>query len=47
MTHTAASDNSNNNNNDVDPIPAIAHAIGGSLGSALALLLLYPLERSK
>lgn len=26
-------------------IPAIVHAFGGSVGSALALLLLYPLER--
>eukprot|EP00980_Cylindrotheca_fusiformis_P007812 scaffold1669_cov129-Cylindrotheca_fusiformis.AAC.23 len=27
--------------------PPIAHAIGGSLGSALALLLFYPLERAR
>ncbi len=27
--------------------PPLAHAIGGSLGSALALMLLYPLERAK
>lgn len=30
-----------------DTAPPIAHAIGGSLGSALALLLLYPLERAR
>jgi hypothetical protein len=27
--------------------PPVAHAIGGSLGSALALLLFYPLERAR
>ena len=29
----------------MDKIPPLAHAVGGSVGSALALLLLYPLER--
>jgi adenine nucleotide transporter 17 len=28
-------------------IPPVAHAIGGSIGSALSLLLLYPLERAR
>ena len=28
-------------------IPPIGHAIGGSIGSALALLLFYPLERAR
>lgn len=32
---------------DTSSMPAIVHAIGGSLGSASALLLLYPLERAK
>ena len=30
-----------------DAAPPMAHAIGGSLGSALALLLFYPLERAR
>ena len=30
-----------------DTAPPLAHAVGGSLGSALALLLLYPLERAR
>ena len=29
------------------PTPPVAHAIGGALGSSLALLLLYPLERAR
>lgn len=29
------------------PAPPVAHAIGGSLGSAIALLLFYPLERAR
>lgn len=32
---------------DTSAMPAFVHAIGGSLGSASALLLLYPLERAK
>ena len=28
-------------------IPPLGHAIGGALGSALALLLFYPLERAR
>jgi solute carrier family 25 (peroxisomal adenine nucleotide transporter), member 17 len=28
-------------------VPPLGHAIGGSIGSALALLLLYPLERAR
>ena len=32
---------------DASAMPAFVHAIGGSLGSASALLLLYPLERAK
>jgi adenine nucleotide transporter 17 len=32
---------------DTAAMPAFVHAIGGSLGSASALLLLYPLERAK
>ena len=28
-------------------VPPLGHAIGGSVGSALALLLLYPLERAR
>lgn len=31
----------------VTPIPPIIHAIGGSVGSTLSLLLLYPLERAR
>jgi adenine nucleotide transporter 17 len=31
----------------VESIHPLAHAVGGSLGSALALLLLYPLERCR
>jgi adenine nucleotide transporter 17 len=31
----------------VESIHPLAHAVGGSLGSALALLLLYPLERAR
>jgi len=27
------------------PLPPIIHAIGGSIGSALAILTFYPLER--
>ncbi|CAB9527453.1 Peroxisomal membrane protein PMP34 [Seminavis robusta] len=34
-------------NGIADTAPPLAHAIGGSLGSALALLLLYPLERAR
>jgi solute carrier family 25 (peroxisomal adenine nucleotide transporter), member 17 len=34
-------------NSIVDSAPPMAHAVGGSLGSALALLLLYPLERAR
>jgi len=30
-----------------DPTPPIVHALGGSIGSALALLLFYPLERAR
>jgi solute carrier family 25 (peroxisomal adenine nucleotide transporter), member 17 len=32
---------------DSTMIPPLLHAIGGSVGSALALLLLYPLERAR
>jgi solute carrier family 25 (peroxisomal adenine nucleotide transporter), member 17 len=32
---------------DSTMIPPVLHAIGGSVGSALALLLLYPLERAR
>jgi solute carrier family 25 (peroxisomal adenine nucleotide transporter), member 17 len=31
----------------IETAPPMAHAVGGSLGSALALLLLYPLERAR
>ena len=34
-------------NSITDTAPPLAHAVGGSLGSALALLLLYPLERAR
>lgn len=30
-----------------DKLPPVVHAVGGSVGSALALLLLYPLERAR
>ena len=29
------------------PIPPLIHAVAGSLGGALALLLFYPLERAR
>jgi hypothetical protein len=32
---------------DVETAPPIVHALGGSIGSALALLLFYPLERAR
>lgn len=31
----------------IETAPPMAHAVGGSLGSALALLLFYPLERAR
>ena len=34
-------------NSITETAPPMAHAVGGSLGSALALLLLYPLERAR
>jgi adenine nucleotide transporter 17 len=37
--------NNHHTNNNANNLPAVVHAIGGSLGSALAFLLLYPLER--
>ena len=33
--------------NVVETAPPIVHALGGSIGSALALLLFYPLERAR
>ena len=39
------SSNRSNSTDSVDTFPPLVHAIGGSLGSALALWLLYPLER--
>lgn len=32
---------------NVETAPPIVHALGGSIGSALALLLFYPLERAR
>ena len=43
-THPASSSSSSRRRNDAPPI---VHALGGSIGSALALLLFYPLERAR
>ena len=32
---------------DLNEAPPVVHALGGSIGSALALLLFYPLERAR